>query len=64
MQFTKICEVKEMQELLRVKNNLMRVIAENNHFMETKPLESVRAYNKQIERELVEINKMIGKQHD
>ena len=53
-----------MQELLRVKNRLLRVIAENNHFMETKPLESVRAYNKQIERELVEINKMIGKQHD
>ena len=49
-----------MQELLRVKNRLMRVIAENNHFLTTNPLESVIAYNKQIEQELIEINKMIG----
>lgn len=48
-----------MQELLRVKNNLMRVIAENNHFLAVKCLESVKAYNRKLETELDALNRLI-----
>lgn len=61
MQFTKICEVKEMQELLRMKERLTRVIAENNHFLVDKCLESVKAYNRQLETELDELNQLINR---
>ena len=58
-QFTTNCEVKNMQELLRVKNNLMRVIAENNHYIAEKCLESVKAYNQQLTKELETLNRLI-----
>ena len=61
MQFTKICEVIEMQELLRMKERLTRVIAENNHFLADKCLESVKAYNRQLETELDELNQLINR---
>lgn len=48
-----------MQELLRVKQNLVRVIAENNRFLADKCLESVKAYNQQLKKELETINKLI-----
>lgn len=48
-----------MQELLRVKNNLIRVIAENNHYLAEKCLESVKAYNQQLTKELDMLNKLI-----
>ena len=48
-----------MQELLRLKDKLTRVIAENNHFLAEKCLESVKAYNQQLETELEALNQLI-----
>lgn len=48
-----------MQELLRVKNNLMRVIDENNHYIADRCLESVKAYNQQLTKELDALNQLI-----
>lgn len=48
-----------MRELLRVKNNLMRVIAENNHYIAERCLESVKAYNQQLTKELEALNQLI-----
>lgn len=48
-----------MHELLRAKDRLIRVIAENNHFLADKCLESVKAYNQQLTKELDELNQLI-----
>jgi hypothetical protein len=50
-----------MQELLRLRNHLTRVIAENNHFLAAKCLESVMAYNQQLETELDALNQLINR---
>ena len=50
-----------MQELLRVKNRLLRVIAENNHYLSRNQLESVAAYNQGLQCELAEIDRLIEK---
>lgn len=48
-----------MQELLRAKDRLTRVIAENNHYIAEKRLESVKAYNQQLTKELDALNQLI-----
>jgi hypothetical protein len=50
-----------MQELLRVKNNLMRVIAENNHYLSRNQLESVSVYNETLQNQLAELDRLIEK---
>jgi hypothetical protein len=50
-----------MQELLRVKNNLMRVIAENNHYLSRNQLESVAVYNEKLQNQLAELDRLIEK---
>lgn len=50
-----------MQELLRLKDKLTRVIAENNHFLADKCLASVKVYNQQLETELDELNQLINR---
>lgn len=57
--YIKNCEVRDMQELLSLRNRLTRVIAENNHFLADKCLESVKAYNRQLETELDALNRLI-----
>ena len=48
-----------MQELLSLRNRLTRVIAENNHLLADKCVESVKAYNRQLATELDALNRLI-----
>lgn len=45
--------------LLRLRNHLTRVIAENNRYLTIRPLESVKAYNQQLTKELETLTKLI-----
>ena len=49
-----------MKELLSMRERLARVIAENNHYLTTRPLESVKAYNQRLEAELSAVERTIG----
>jgi hypothetical protein len=48
-----------MFKLLRLRNHLTRVIAENNRYLTIRPLESVKAYNQQLTKELEILNQLI-----
>ncbi|MDD3001924.1 MAG: hypothetical protein PHF29_09245 [Candidatus Riflebacteria bacterium] len=49
----------KMIKLLRLRNHLTRVIAENNYYLTIRPLESVKAYNRQLEAELSAVERII-----
>lgn len=49
----------EIIELLRLRNHLTRVIVENKHYLTIRPLESVKAYNRQLEAELSAVERII-----
>ena len=46
-------------KLLRLRNHLARVIVANNHYLTIRPLESVKAYNRQLEAELSAVERII-----
>ncbi len=48
-----------MLKLLRLRNHLIRVIVENKHYLTIRPLESVKAYNRQLEAELSAVERII-----
>lgn len=50
-----------MQELLRAKNRLERVIAENSHYLSRNQLKSVAAYNETLQNQLAELDRLIEK---
>ena len=50
-----------MPELLRARDNLRRVIEENNRYAANTGLESVTAYNQKLKQELAAVERLIKK---
>lgn len=53
-----------MPELLRARDNLRRVIEENNRYAANTCLESVVAYNEKLKQELAAVERLIKKGED
>lgn len=53
-----------MPELLRARDNLRRVIEENNRYAANTGLESVTAYNQKLKQELAAVERLIKKGED